>query len=55
MFELENKMGVMLGTLETSTQTAEQGGMLAFVTSFVVMSILASLYFMWSIRHSKVK
>ena len=53
MFQLENQFSVMTGTLDTASQTAEQSSMLTFVTSFVVLSILASLFFMWSIRHSK--
>jgi hypothetical protein len=53
LFVLENKMNEMLGTTATPVQVMEQEGMLIFVSTFVIISILASLYFMWSIRHSR--
>ena len=55
MFVTENQMSEMLGATATPAQLMVQKGMLTFVSAFVIMSILASLYFMWSIRHSKAQ
>lgn len=55
MFVTENQMSEMLGATVTPAQLIAQKGMLTFVSAFVIMSILASLYFMWSIRHSKTQ
>jgi hypothetical protein len=37
----------------TPDLTSVQAGMLAFVMSFVAMAVLASLLFMWSVRHPR--
>lgn len=44
-----------LATAATSSHalTAEQTGILAFTTTFIVLAVLASLLFMWSVRHPR--
>ena len=44
-----------LATAATSSHalTAAQTGIMAFTTAFIVLAVLASLLFMWSVRHPR--
>lgn len=53
MMDLQDEMEKMLGMPISRGVTTQEG--LIVVTVFVILSILGSLYFMWSIRNPKTE
>jgi hypothetical protein len=53
MVQATSSSELAAATISSPALTAAQSGVLAFVTVFVVLAILASLFFMWSVRHPR--
>jgi len=53
MIELNRQMDEMLGMVAPKGLMSQEGQVVIAV--FVILSILASLYFMWSVRHPKTE
>jgi hypothetical protein len=53
MMQATSPSEVATAAISSPAMTADQSGVLAFVTVFVVLAVVASLFFMWSVRHPR--
>jgi hypothetical protein len=53
MWQATSWQEIVTAVTSSPALTAQQTGILAYTTAFIVLSVLASLLFMWSVRHPR--
>jgi hypothetical protein len=53
MWQATSWQEIVTAVTSSPALTAQQTGIMAYTTAFIVLAVLASLLFMWSIRHPK--